>query len=138
MAEIERFGVSIPSSLLKSFDQLITQKGYPNRSEAIRDLIRDSLVKQEWESGTGTVGTITIVYNHHTRELSKVLTDLQHRFYQSIISTVHIHMDEHNCLEVLIGKGRENELKKMSDRLIGTKGVKHGSLSLTTSGRHLA
>ncbi len=137
MSEIERFGVSIPSPLLRRFDQLIIQKGYKNRSEAIRDLIRDSLVKQEWKSGAETVGTITIVYSHHTRELSKVLTDLQHRFYQSIISTVHIHLDEHNCLEVLIVRGKGNELKRISDRLIGTKGVKHGNLSLTTTGRNL-
>ena len=137
MAEIERFGVSIPSSLLKSFDQPITHKGYPNRSEAIRDLIWDSLAKQEWESGAEIVGKITIVYNHHARELSGILTDIQHKSCQAIISTMHIHLDEHNCLEVLVVKGKGNELKKMSDRLIGTKGVKHGNLSLTTTGKNL-
>lgn len=136
MSVIIRFGVSIPNSLLKGFDQLIAQKGYQNRSEAIRDLIRDSLVKREWESNTETVGTITILYSHHTRELSKVLTDLQHRFYQAIISTIHIHLDEHHCLEVLVVKGKGNELKKISDRLIGTKGVKHGNLSLSTTGKN--
>jgi len=137
MLATEGFGVSIPSPLLKSLDQLINQKGYQNRSEAIRDLIRDSLVKREWESETETVGTITIVYNHHTRELSNVLTDLQHEFFKSIISAVHIHLDKHNCLEVLIVKGNGNELKQISDRLIGTKGVKHGNLSLTTTGGNL-
>ena len=137
MADIVRFGVSIPRPLLKSFDQLITEKRYPNRSEAIRDLIRNSLVRQEWESGAETVGAITIVYNHHTRELSKVLTNLQHEFFRAIISTLHVHLDQHNCLEVLVVKGKGNELKKISDRLIGTKGVKHGSLSLTTTGKNL-
>ncbi len=137
MPQITRFGVSIPNSLLTNFDQLIQQKGYQNRSEAIRDLIRDRLVKQEWESNKETVGTITIVYNHHTRELSKVLTNLQHEFHKAIISTLHVHLDQHNCLEVLVVKGKGNELKKMSDRLIGTKGVKHGNLSLTTTGKNL-
>jgi CopG family nickel-responsive transcriptional regulator len=137
MSEITRFGVSLPNSLLTNFDHLIQQKGYPNRSEAIRDLIRDRLVKREWESNKETVGTITIVYNHHTRELSKVLTNLQHEFYKAIISALHVHLDHHNCLEVLVVKARGNELKKMSDRLIGTKGVKHGNLSLTTTGKNL-
>ena len=137
MPGITRFGVSIPSSLLTNFDHLIQQKRYPNRSEAIRDLIRDRLVMQEWESNRETMGTITIVYNHHTRELSRVLTNLQHEFYRAIISTLHVHLDQHNCLEVLVVKGKGNELKKISDRLIGTKGVKHGSLSLTTTGRNL-
>ena len=137
MPGITRFGVSIPSSLLTNFDHLIQQKRYPNRSEAIRDLIRDRLVMQEWESNKETVGTITIVYNHNTRELSRVLTNLQHEFFRAIISTLHVHLDQHNCLEVLVVKGKGNDLKKISDRLIGTKGVKHGSLSLTTTGRNL-
>ena len=137
MPPTDRFGVSIPSPLLKSFDQLINEKGYQNRSEAIRDLIRDSLVRQEWESETETVGTVTIVYNHHIRGLSGALTELQHKFYQAIISTMHIHLDENNCLEILVVKGRGSELKRISDKLIGTKGVKHGNLSLTTTGRGL-
>jgi CopG family nickel-responsive transcriptional regulator len=88
------------------------QKGYQNRSEAIRDLMRDRLVKQEWESNRETMGTITIVYGHHTRELSKVLTNLQHEFFRAIISTLHVHLDQHNCLEVLVVKGKGIELKK--------------------------
>jgi CopG family nickel-responsive transcriptional regulator len=138
MSGITRFGVSIQSSLLQSFDKLIHQKGYQNRSEALRDLIRDNLVKQEWESAKKTVGVITLVYSHQTRELSRALTHLQHSYYKSIISTTHIHLDPHNCLEVLVVKGRGKELKSMADRLIGTKGVKHGNLSLNTTGRDLA
>ena len=137
MPEIARFGVSIPNSLLRNFDHLIQQKGYENRSEAIRDLIRDCLVKQEWESNKETMGTITIVYNHHTGELSKVLINLQHEFHKSIISTLHVHLDQHNCLEVLLVKGKGNELKKMSDQLIANKGIKHGNLSPTPAGRDL-
>jgi CopG family nickel-responsive transcriptional regulator len=139
MALITRFGVSIEESLLKEFDRLIARKGYSNRSEALRDLIRESLVQEEWEEGKKeTVGTIAIVYSHHTRELSRNLTDMQHRYYQSILSSLHIHLDEHNCLEVLVVKGRGKDIKKISDRLIGTKGVKHGKLSLTTTGKNLA
>jgi CopG family nickel-responsive transcriptional regulator len=135
---ITRFGISLDSTLLKNFDSLITKKGYANRSEAIRDLIRDSLVKEEWEEGDKeTVGTITIVYSHDTRELVDVLTDLQHHFYISIISSMHVHLDSHNCLEVLVVKGKGNDVKRIADRLIGTKGVKHGKLTLTTTGKHL-
>jgi len=138
MALITRFGVSIEESLLNNFDRLISRKGYQNRSEALRDLIRESLVQEEWEEGKKeTVGTIAIVYSHHTRELSRTLTEMQHRYYQSILSTLHIHLDEHNCLEVLVVKGRGEDIKKISERLIGTKGVKHGKLSLTTTGRDL-
>lgn len=135
---VKRVGISLNSLLLKSFDILIAKKGYANRSEALRDLIRDSLVRDEWESGDKeTVGTITIVYSHHTRELSDTLTDLQHHFYSSIISSMHVHLDEHNCLEVIAVKGKAMDIKKIADRLIGIKGVKHGKLSLTTTGRHL-
>lgn len=137
MSDVTRFGVSIDQSLLSSFDRLIGQKGYQNRSEAIRDLIRDSLVQEEWESGQETVGTIAIVYDHHTRQLSKVLTHLQHNFFKSIISSIHVHLDAHHCMEVLIVKGKSDNLKKISDRLIGIKGVKHGRLCLTTTGKRL-
>ncbi len=135
---IRRFGISLDATLLKDFDSLIAKKGYVNRSEAIRDLIRDSLVKEEWEDvDRETVGTITIVYSHNTGELVDVLTDLQHNFYTSIISSLHIHLDGHNCLEVLVTKGKAKDVKKIADKLIGTKGVKHGKLSLTTTGKYL-
>lgn len=135
---IVRFGISLDEALLLRFDRLIARKGYANRSEAIRDLIRDSLVMEEWESSTAeTVGTITIVYSHETRELTDTLTDLQHRYHNSIISAMHIHLDEHNCLEVIVVKGRAKDIKTIADRLIGTKGVKHGKLTATTTGKHL-
>ncbi len=135
---ITRFGISLEKALIERFDSLIRKKGYANRSEAIRDLIRDSLVMEEWEAGNvETVGTITLVYSHHTRELADTLTDLQHHYHTAIISAMHIHLDEHNCLEVLVVKGKGKDIRKISDRLIGTKGVKHGKLTLTTTGKHL-
>jgi CopG family nickel-responsive transcriptional regulator len=138
MSGLSRFGVSIPDSLLADFDRLIARKGYQNRSEAIRDLIRDSLVTEEWKEGKKEmVGTISLVYSHHTRELSRILTQMQHDHYQTILSTLHIHLDEHNCLEVLAVRGKGEEIKKIGDRLVGTKGVKHGKISLTSTGKNL-
>ncbi len=135
---IKRFGISLDSSLLKSFDGLIVKKGYLNRSEAIRDLIRDSLVKEEWKYGDKeTVGAITIVYSHDTRELTDNLIEIQHQHHVSVISSMHVHLDHHNCLEVIVVKGKGTVIKRIADKLIGTKGVKHGKLTLTTTGKHL-
>lgn len=138
MAGIARFGVSLEEKLLKQFDRLIGRKAYANRSEAIRDLIRESLVREQWEMGAEeAVGTITLVYSHDTRELADRLTDLQHAHYQSIVSTLHVHLDPHHCLEVLVLRGKAADLKAIADRLIGTKGVKHGTFSATTEGKAL-
>ncbi len=138
MAVITRFGVSIDDQLIRKFDSLIARKGYATRSEAIRDMIRDTLVEQEWSSDDReTVGTITIVYNHHTRELEHALTDMQHRSFHHIISTLHVHLDAHNCLEVLVVKGTSRDIKRIADRLIGTRGVKHGKLTMTTTGKEI-
>ncbi len=135
---ITRFGISLENTLLERFDGLINKKGYPSRSEAIRDLIRDSLVTEEWETyTTETVGTITLVYSHDTKELTDSLTDLQHNYHQAIVSAMHIHLDDHNCLEVIVVKGKAKDIKSIADRLIGTKGVKHGKLTVTTTGKSL-
>lgn len=135
---VYRFGISLEKILIERFDDLIRKKGYPNRSEAIRDLIRDSLVTEEWESfKTETVGTITLVYSHDVRELTDNLTDLQHHYHNSIISAMHIHIDEHNCLEVIAVKGKPKDIKTIADRLIGTKGVKYGKLTAATTGKFL-
>ena len=139
MAGITRFGMSIDSSLIKKFDALIARKGYGSRSAAIQDLVRDKLVEEEWEAGDHeTVGTITIVYNHHTRELEHALTEMQHKAFHQIVSALHVHLDAHNCLEVLVVKGKGQEIKRIADRLIGAKGVKHGKLTMTTTGKDLA
>ncbi|MDX1762757.1 MAG: nickel-responsive transcriptional regulator NikR [bacterium] len=138
MAHLTRFGVSIETRLLGRFDKLIKSRGYRNRSEALRDLIRDRLVQEDWNLGTKeTVGTITLVYDHHTRELGDNLTHLQHDHFKAVISSMHVHMDEHNCLEVLVVRGQGRRIKKLADRLIGTRGVKHGKLTLTTEGKDL-
>ncbi len=139
MAGVTRFGVSIDDILIRKFDGHIARKGYANRSEAIRDLIRDRLVEGEWEADDReTVGTITIVYSHHTRELEHALTEMQHQSYHQIISALHVHLDAHNCLEVLVLKGKSSDIKRIADRLIGTRGVKHGKLIMTTTGKGLA
>jgi CopG family transcriptional regulator, nickel-responsive regulator len=138
MTDLSRIGVAIDSNLLDKFDRLIAQRGYANRSEAFRDLIRDELVEKAWESPEShVVGTVTLVYNHHVRLLSEKLTSLQHDFHHSILSTLHIHLDHDNCLEVLVVRGRSSEVRKVADVLISTKGVKHGRLTITTTGADL-
>jgi len=136
MAETVRFGVSIDSRLLERFDALIDEKGYVNRSEAIRDLIRNALIEERTlRDDAEMVGTVSLVYNHHTRELSDKLTEHQHSHHEAIISALHVHLDAHHCLEVVVIKGRASEIKHLADELIGTKGVKHGKLMITTSGK---
>jgi len=136
---IKRFGVSIPNELQAKLDQLVKKKGYPNRSEAIRDLIRDRFVAEEWgKSSKEVVGTVTLVYDHHAHDLADKLADFQHTYFKNIISTTHIHLDKDNCLEVIIVKGKSNKIKEIADRLIATKGVKHGKLVMTSTGKELA
>ncbi len=138
MAELSRIGVAIDSDLLKKFDSLIEKRGYTNRSEAFRDLIRDELVEKAWEApDKPVVGTVTIVYDHHVRLLNEKLTDLQHDYHPYILSTLHVHLDHDHCLEVLVVKGKAATVKKIADSLISTKGVKHGRLTITSSGADL-
>lgn len=137
MKELVRFGVSLDSDLLDRFDDLIARKGYTNRSEAIRDLIRDALVEHEWDADEETIGTVTIVYDHHVRALTDKLTSIQHDFQQLIVSGMHVHLDHDHCLEVLVVRGRGSEIRQVADTLIGTKGVKHGKLATTTTGKSL-
>lgn len=133
--KLVRFGVSLDQHLLEDFDNLISRKSYATRSEALRDLIRANLVEQEWTNDQETVGTVTMVYDHHVHELTDRLTDLQHRYHRLILSGLHVHLDHDHCLEVLVMRGRGNEIKKVADLLIGTKGVKHGKLTMTTTGK---
>lgn len=132
-SQLIRFGVSMGKSLLDEFDSLSHSKGYGNRSEAIRDMVRDLLAdKKLREENTEGVGTLTLVYNHHQRELEEKLTEYQHHHLNAIVSTVHIHLNPHLCLEVLLLRGRTKEIRKVADGLIATKGVQHGKLVLTT------
>ena len=138
MSKLSRIGVAIPSDLLAKFDKRITRRGYANRSEAFRDLIRNDLVEEARTSPDAEVfGTVTLVYDHHVRLLTEKLTELQHRYHSAILSTVHVHLDHNNCLEVILLKGKAGFVQKLSDSLIAMKGVKHGRFTATTSGDHL-
>jgi len=138
MADLTRFGISIDERLLEQFDEMINDKGYVNRSEAIRDLIRAALVEEEWaDEDQQTVATVTLVFDHHTRDLSDKLTEHQHSHHEEIVSTLHVHLDHHHCLEVVVIKGTAKRVKRIADELIGTKGVKHGKLVATTTGQNL-
>lgn len=135
MPQLTRFGISIEQTLLEHFDRLITEKGYGNRSEAIRDLIRGALVEAQvaHEQTAKTVGTVTLVYDHHTRDLAERLTEHQHAHHNAVVSTLHVHLDAHHCLEVIVVRGSAGQVRRLADELIGTRGVKHGRLVLTTA-----
>ena len=138
MSSLSRIGVAIEAGLLTKFDHLIASRGYTNRSEAFRDLIRDELVEKTWERPeANVVGTVTLVYDHHVRLLNEKLTDLQHSHFHNILSTMHVHLDHDNCLEVVVVKGKAAAVKKLADALISTKGVKHGRLTITSTGAEL-
>ncbi len=136
MSELQRIGVAIDGDLLEKFDDLIARRGYTNRSEAFRDLIRADLVNDVAQHpGSFVVGTITLLYDHHVRLLNEKLTSLQHEHHQSILSTLHVHLDHDNCLEVIVLKGKSADVQKIADRLIAAKGVKHGRLTITSGGK---
>jgi len=134
---LRRFSVSLEKDLLAKFDEYIAEQGYNNRSEAVRDLIRKGLVKQEWESNSQVVGVVTLVYDHHRPQLQERVTEIQHDFYHIITSTTHVHMDHHNCLEVTIVKGRAAEVQKLAQGLIALRGVKDGTLTMSSTGGEL-
>ncbi len=134
-AALSRIGVAIDGGLLRQFDRHISHRGYTNRSEAFRDLIRGELVQSAWESSEREViGTITLAYDHHVHLLNEKLTDVQHRFHKNILSTLHVHLDHDHCLEVLVVRGKAVHVKKVADALISIKGVKHGKLTTSTTG----
>jgi CopG family nickel-responsive transcriptional regulator len=138
MGKTIRFGVSLNSDLLEKFDDLCEEKSYPNRSEAIRDLIRGVLVERQQQLGDSEIAAVlTLVYDHHVSDLSQRLVEIQHDEHDVILTSVHVHLDHHNCLEVLILKGAGDAIKRLSDKLVATKGVKHGKLTLTTTGQGL-
>jgi CopG family nickel-responsive transcriptional regulator len=137
---IERIGVSLEKDLLERFDRLIEQKGYATRSEAVRDLIRDALVQRQWSEAQGReeqVAVVTLVYDHDSSSLAQKLAHIQHENHKAVVSALHVHMDEHNCLEVLVLRGRAREVLRMGDGLISTKGVKHGKVVPATTGQTL-
>lgn len=139
MGKLARFSVAMDEGLLGLFDELVARRGNAvNRSEAVRDLVRDALVDAEWQdSDEEIIGTITMVFDHHASDLSEKLDSLQHAHHRQIISSMHVHLDAHNCLEVIVVRGASAEVRAIADGLLGTKGVKHGKLVPTTTGRHL-
>jgi len=133
MSRISRFGVSLEEDLLRSFDRSIAEMGYANRSEAIRDLIRDHLIQKKVAKGEGEiVGVVSLVYDHRTHRLGDILADMQHKAQVAINASLHIHLDENNCLEVIVLRGEAEKVHGVAGRLIATKGVENGKL-ITTS-----
>lgn len=140
---LQRIGVAIEGDLLERFDRLLSRRGYTNRSEAFRDLARAELVMESSEAPDArVVGSVTIVYNHHVRLLSEKLTDLQHQYQHNVVSTLHVHLDHDHCLEVIVLRGKAQQVRQLADALISTKGVKNGRLTIAeadsgdTSGDH--
>jgi CopG family nickel-responsive transcriptional regulator len=137
MAELKRTGISLEEDLLAGFDQLIARRGYNNRSEALRDLIRDALLADAVDSNKPVVGTLTLVYDHHVPNLAQKLTEMQHHAEAMVIAATHVHLDHHYCLEVIIMKGRSKKIREMADHMLATRGVELGKLVLTNSGAEL-
>ncbi|MGI6590743.1 MAG: nickel-responsive transcriptional regulator NikR [Eggerthellaceae bacterium] len=137
--DLMRFSVAMPESLLMRFDELVARRGIAkNRSEVIRDLVREALVEDECaEPNSKVVGSLTIVYNHHSTDLESKLHDIQHHYLVNVISSIHVHLDADNCLEVIVLRGEASTVKKIADIILGTRGVKNGKLVLTTSGENL-
>ena len=137
MPPLVRFGISLDKELLSKFDQRRKDKKYTNRSEAIRDLIREDLIKKQWLDNKEIAGVITLIYDHHKRELANKLMDIQHDCGDIIISSQHIHLDHNNCLEIIAVQGAPKKAKELSDFLKSVKGVKHGTLSMSTTGKDI-
>ena len=137
MSMLIRTGISLDSELLARFDRAIAKKGYGSRSEAIRDLVRDHAVASDLATGRVVLGTLTLVYNHHQPRLSQRLIEAQHHYHGKVLAVTHVHLDHRNCLEVIIVKGRGSEVQKLADQLLSLRGVKHGKLVITTTGKRL-
>ncbi len=137
MPKLVRFGISLDRELLDKFDRLAKERNYTSRSEAFRDLMRQELVRKQWQEGREIAGAITLIYDHHKRELVNKLMDIQHDFGTIIISSQHVHLDHSNCLEIIAFKGSPKQAQRLADSLRSVKGVKHGTLSMSTTGRDM-
>lgn len=137
MSKLKRFSISLDEEIVDRFDKNIKDKNYSTRSKAIGDLIREDFVKKEWQEGKEVAGAITVVYNHHKRELVNKLINVQHDFHELIISSQHIHLDHDNCMEIVVVKGNPKGIEKLAHKLKSTKGVKHGSLTMATTGKEI-
>ncbi len=137
VSNLYRFGISLDKDLIDRFDNHIRLKDYNNRSEAIRDLIRDELVRKQWQAGDEVAGAITMVYDHHKRELANKLMDIQHDYGDTIISTQHIHLDHHNCLEIIAVKGSAKNVQHLANKLRSQRNVNHVVVNMSTTGKIL-
>ncbi|MCL2807698.1 MAG: nickel-responsive transcriptional regulator NikR [Coriobacteriia bacterium] len=139
MSELVRFSIAMPADLLMQFDNLVARRGLAkNRSEVIRDLVRESLVSEEWDDPDAEiVGTLSLVYSHHAHDLQSKLDHIQHSHHDRIISSMHVHLDAHNCLEVIVMRGQSKLIRTLAESILGVKGVKHGNLTATTTGKYL-
>ena len=136
---VVRFSISVPGGLARQLDEMAHEKGYDNRSLAVADMIRAQLVEHRQEFADEEIaGTVTLVYDHHKQHVQAALTDIQHDHHEVIVSTLHVHLDHHNCLEVLVVRGKAGLIKRIADELIAAKGVKHGKLTVTTTGKDLS
>lgn len=137
--DLMRFSVAMPEDLLVRFDRLVARRGLAkNRSEVVRDLVRDALVEDECASpGAEVMGTLTIVYDHHASDLQDKLHTIQHDCFENIVSTMHVHVDEHTCLEVIVIRGETGLVQDVANLILGTKGVQNGKLVVTTTGRQV-
>ena len=131
--QVKRFGVSLEDDLLKKLDHLVENQNFPNRSQAIRYLIKKNLVEDEWQGNEEVAGAIVLVYDHHKRNLQKQSTEVQHNFHHLILASQHVHLDHDNCLETISVKGKSMELVKLANQLIAIKGIKHGKLVMSTA-----
>ncbi len=138
VSKLVRFGVSLEEELLLQFDRLIKQRKYTNRSEALRDMIREELVKKEWTENKEVTGAITLVYDHHTRELVTKVLDVQHDYHTCILSSQHIHLDHHNCFEIIVTRGKSKEIEELYRKLKSIKSVKHAGFMMATKGNDLS
>jgi len=134
---LDRFSIAVESSLLRKFDSFISKRGYRNRSEAVRDLIRRAFVQEEWNTNDEVIGIVTLTYDHHSSRLLENIMEVQHSHVHNIISTTHIHIDHDNCLESIIAKGRAGDIRELADSLTSLKGVKTGVLSMASTGRRI-
>jgi CopG family nickel-responsive transcriptional regulator len=138
MSDLARLSLSMERPLLERLEKLVRRGKYTNRSEFVRDMIRERLVEGEWEADREAVGTITLVYDHHARELSRKLTGLQHRHHHEILATTHVHLDRHLCAEMILARGKASRIREIADLLRQQKGVLHATLSMSSTGKRLA
>ena len=136
MSDLKRISISLEEGLLERFDRQVERQGYPTRSEAIKALMRQSLIETEWEGNEEVAGAISIVFDHHRRGLTNKIMDVQHDSGPLVVSTQHVHLDHDHCLEIVVVRGKAGRIRELAAALRSLKGIKHSALVMSTSGRH--